>query len=113
MKKLLIWMHDWGVIVVMVLLLINMMQNCSQSRRIDNNTKAIKINTVRIDSMVQTLKINYNKDELDLRLEILGYQVSKRMLYDNNAIIRRITRPDDQMNKYDERLDSLRGKLKK
>lgn len=66
-----------------------------------------------VDSLENTISTNiYTKEELDTRMEILGYEISKRMLYDNNLIIRTKTRPDDMMNEYDIKIKELHEKLK-
>ena len=54
----------------------------------------------------------YTKDELDTRISIEGYEISKRMLYDQNTIVRTTVRPDDRMNEYDGKIKELREKLK-
>ena len=67
----------------------------------------------RLDSTMSSFKSQiYTKRELDIRMEIQGIRTSKRMLYDNNLIIRKPIRPDDKMNEYDVKLDSLENKLK-
>lgn len=54
----------------------------------------------------------YTKEQIDIRFAIEGYEISKRMLYDQNSIVRTITRPDDKMNEYDVKINELRKKLK-
>jgi len=57
-------------------------------------------------------RMTYSKEELDIRMEIEGYEISKRMLYDNNSVIRTKIRPDDKMNEYDQKIEGLRKQLK-
>jgi hypothetical protein len=44
-------------------------------------------------------------------MEIEGYEISKRMLYDQNAIVRTTVRPDDRMNEYDKKIKELQEKI--
>jgi len=48
---------------------------------------------------------------MDTKLEIHGLETSKRMLYDNNVIVRTSVRPDDRMNEYDQQIKALEKKL--
>lgn len=66
-----------------------------------------------VDSLQKNINDQvYNKVELDIRMEILGFEISKRMLYDQNAIVRTTVRPDDKMNEYDQKIRELRKKLR-
>lgn len=114
MKNTLLWLRDYGIILLVLVLLINTLQTCNSRRQAEKNYKQIEINTKRIDSIVANKNIFIlQQEELGLLLHINGYQISKRMLYDNNAIIRKITRPDDQMNIYDQEILKLEKELNK
>ena len=124
MVDLLKWLNKYGVMVIIFLLLVISLQHCNQNSKLNATIKNVAAVTASVDSLTSQIKSNteyvisagkdvYNKEETDLVLEINGYKVSKRMLYDNNAIIRKVTRPDDQMNAYDIKIDSLLVLLKR
>ena len=64
------------------------------------------------DSMMTELESRPTAEEVNILLEIKGLETSKRMLYDQNAIVRTTIRPDDRMNEYDQKIKALREKLK-
>ena len=53
----------------------------------------------------------YTKDQLDIKMEIEGYEISKRMLFDNNTVVRTTRRPDDILIEYDNKIKELRKKI--
>jgi len=44
-------------------------------------------------------------------MEIEGYEISKRMLFDNNTVVRTTRRPDDILIEYDNKIKELRKKI--
>lgn len=52
-------------------------------------------------------QISKSEDNLKKQIKIEGLQTSKRMLYDQNAIVRTAIRPDDKMHQYDEEIKKL------
>jgi hypothetical protein len=78
----------------------------SEVRKLKNEVSELNH---KVDSLNSSI---YTKTELDIRMSIEGYEVSKRMLYDQNAIVRTIVRPDDRMNEYDSKIKELRSKIK-
>ena len=100
------------LMIFIILSLINTCNSCKSNRLSQKN----QTETHKLDSSVRHLDSIiysdfYNKKELNLRMEIDGLRISKRMLYDNNAIVRQITRPDDQMNLYDKMIEKLQKEL--
>lgn len=100
-------------IAIFVLLFISFFDGCNTKNHIkktnDNVTEMreeINITYNELDS------IFYTKEEVDLIIEIQSYKISKRMLYDNNAIVRTKIRPDDRMIEYDKKIEQLEKKLK-
>ena len=86
---------SWAIVLFFAL--IATYQTCSTSRKV----AALKVQLQeKMDSLA-------TKDELRKTVEIEGLKVSKRMLYDNNAIIRTTIRPDDRMNQYDEEIKKI------
>lgn len=85
--------------IVLALLLIIFVQQCSSSSRISKIEKQAKVMNVRIDSV-------YTSD-LKKMIEIEGLKTSKRTLYDWNAVVRSAIRPDDRMNEYDAEIQKI------
>ena len=85
--------------IVLALLLIIFVQQCSNSNRISKIEKQAKVMNVRIDSV-------YTSD-LKKMIEIEGLKTSKRTLYDWNAVVRSAIRPDDRMNEYDAEIQKI------
>jgi hypothetical protein len=57
----------------------------------------------------KSVKKQLNSSGIDLKrqMKIEGLETSKRMLYDQNAIVRTAIRPDDKMHQYDEEIKKL------
>ena len=85
--------------IVLALLLIIFVQQCSNASRISKIEKQAKVMNVRIDSV-------YTSD-LKKMIEIEGLKTSKRTLYDWNAVVRSAIRPDDRMNEYDAEIQKI------
>lgn len=83
-------------LVTLGLVLVIFVQNCS-------NTK--KYNSLKKEMTAQSAKIEKLATKKDLKVE--GLEISKRMLYDNNAIVRTAVRPDDRMNQYDQEIKKI------
>jgi hypothetical protein len=88
--------------------------NWDDPRIKDTEESMLKDARLAVDKSLKTIEKHglYDKGELDVRMSIEGYEVSKRMLYDQNAIVRTVQRPDDRMNEYDAKIKQLREKLK-
>jgi hypothetical protein len=67
--------------------------------------------TCRTQKAVSSMKTKVDqvptREEVQRQIQIEGLRTSKRMLYDNNAIIRTTIRPDDRMNEYDLEIKKL------
>ena len=114
MKTFLSYIRDYGMFVLIFVLLINAMQNCSQSRTIDRNTKIIYSNVAKIDSINKVLsggEYSVRQAELSIMLEIQRLQTAKLILYDWNTVVRTVVRPDDRMNEYDVQIANLTKEL--
>lgn len=89
------------------------LSQCSSKRKIK---KAIETNMIlqtnQIDSVINLRTIQLY-EELKLESEIQGYKLAKRILYDQNAIVRTTIRPDDRMNEYDIKIGELEKEQKK
>lgn len=85
--------------IVLALLVILFVQQCSTSSKVSKIEKQAKIMNTRIDSV-------YTSD-LKKMIEIEGLKASKRTLYDWNAVVRTAVRPDDRMNEYDAEIQKI------
>lgn len=83
--------YSWAI--VLFLMLVVTFQTCSTSKKVSKlGTKVENVPT---------------RSEMQKAIQIEGLKTSKRMLYDNNAIIRTAIRPDDRMNEYDEEIKKI------
>lgn len=87
-------------------------RGCSTASNLDKMTKEIKALTIKVNSNDSLLQNIDNKEDIDLKLEINGLETSKRLLYDENSIVRTKIRPDDRMNDYDEKINKLKSELR-
>lgn len=96
--------NKFGLIAVLCLVLLNTCNTCNTHRDLYTVSD-------RIDS-IQT-QLNNTKNEISTRVEINSLETSKRILYDQNSIVRSVTRPDDRMNEYDNQIKELQKKIQK
>jgi hypothetical protein len=77
-----------------------------------NTNSIVKKTNKKIDSLitVTTNNTGYVQSTI-VRFQIEGLKTSKRMLYDNNYIIRTSSRPDSLMNSYDKQIEELEKQL--
>jgi hypothetical protein len=100
-----------AIYVLIALTAINSCNSCSSKKESQRLRKDVDSLSVVIKTMDNTMKSSYDKKELDIRMAIEGYEVSKRMLYDNNTVVRTTQRPDDIIIGYDNKIKELRAKL--
>jgi hypothetical protein len=98
--------NKFGLTAVLLMLMLSTCNTCNMRRDIAAVSE-------RADSLQLQLNKVYTKEELDARMEVQGLETSKRMLYDQNAIVRTTVRPDDRMNEYDQQIKALEKKFKK
>lgn len=82
---------SWAIILGLIIIIF--FQTCSNSRK--------------IGALNDKVNSQPTLEQIDNKVQIEGLKASKRMLYDNNAIIRTTVRPDDRMNQYDEEIKKL------
>lgn len=90
---------SWAIMFFMTFVI--MLQTCSTRKKTDKALEMIEQIHNRVDSLPTLPQI-----EKQFRIE--GLEISKRMLYDNNAIVRTVIRPDDKMNEYDQEIKKLK-----
>lgn len=99
----------YAIYIIAIMSLVHGCNSCSTSKEIAKLRKEVDT----LENTVSVLKAQtYTKEQIDVRFAIEGYEVSKRMLYDQNAIVRTVMRPDDRMAEYDENIAELKKKLK-
>jgi hypothetical protein len=89
---------------LILLIFLNFFDSCSIKSKlstIDKNVKQIKFSQDTLKANVLPYK------DIIKEIKIDGLRTSKRILYDNNAIIRTTVRPDDRMNYYDQEINKL------
>lgn len=91
------------LVAILFLQLISTIGTCNNGNKLTANKKEINQLNAKVDS---------NQKNTQIMMELEGYKISKRMLYDNNSIIRTKERPDDVMAEYDKSIDGLQKKLK-
>lgn len=112
MNKVNTLLNKYFIYAIWAFLFMSLVVNMRSCGVVKESRKA-REEIVTLQVEIDSLKSNvYTKDELDVRMEILGYEISKRMLYDQNAIVRTAVRPDDRMNEYDKKIKELREQLK-
>jgi hypothetical protein len=99
----------YAIWIVCMLALFSTCNSCSSVRTANKALKEADTTAAQLKALQTQI---YTKEELDIRLEILGLETSKRTLYDWNAVVRTAVRPDDQMNLYDKQIKDLQAKLK-
>lgn len=111
MNKIIIKLEKFVLIpiyVIFIIALIGGVRGCSSKKENIKLRKDVNILSSKIDSLNSNI---YTKEEINIVFALEGYEISKRILYDQNAIIRKVTRPDDKMNEYDLKIKELRKKL--
>lgn len=99
----------YAIYVLAVMSMVNGCNSCNTSKEVNKIRKEVDT----LEAGISNLKNHiYTKEEADTRMAIEGYEISKRMLYDQNAIVRTVMRPDDRMAEYDLKIKELREKLK-
>ena len=99
----------YAMYAMLVLALVGNIRSCNTNKEVSKLRKDVDSLATNVNMLNSHI---YTKDELDTRISIEGYEISKRMLYDQNTIVRTTVRPDDRMNEYDGKIKELREKLK-
>lgn len=98
-------------------LFFSMMSGCMSCRTYTLNNNASTTQKKVNDSLVSVINnMNqnmYNKKQIGLLFERNMYQISKEVVYTNNAIVRTATRPDDVIKSYDDNINKIDQELKK
>lgn len=98
----------YGVILILIITLLNFFNTCGTKGKIQQTNK-------RIDNLQTTINHNdsLNREIESIQNEISNLEIAREVVYTNNAIVRQVTRPDDVMNNYSNRIKDLQKKLDK
>lgn len=96
---------SYAIYAMLFLIMIMFFKMCGISKREREMNDSVKVLEQKMDSIQNDTKT------IDVKMKIEGYEISKRMLYDQNAIVRTVIRPDDRMNQYDSSMKALRSKI--
>jgi hypothetical protein len=105
------FLNKYVSIAIYALILISMLNgcnSCSSKKEVQRLKKEVDSLSVSVHELKNS---SYSKTELNTRIAIEGYEISKRMLYDNNTVVRTSKRPDDIIIEYDNKIKELRAKL--
>lgn len=116
MNKFIIKLTQHAIIalwIIAILGIFSFFRGCTTSKQIkDLQTELIVVKESN-DSLRAAIYENFwTKEELDIRMEIHGLETSKRTLYDWNAVVRTVIRPDDKMKEYNDRINELRRSIR-
>ena len=75
--------------------------NERNGRRIDKLENTLS----KTDSTIST---KVSEATLKKEMEILQLEISKNVLYDWNSVVRQVTRPDDRMKYYDDKIKEIK-----
>jgi cell division protein FtsL len=100
------------MVAIFLMTVLNTCNSCAQNKEDVKFRKEIDSLSSQIESQYTKEEIDQKLDNITVEMQIEGLEISKRMLYDNNAIIRTTIRPDDQMAEYDRKIKELRDKQK-
>lgn len=110
MKNILDLISKYAVFLLIGLTAMNGCNSCSHTKEASKLRREVDSLNVSLNTFKNSV---YNKEQLDLRMSVEGFEISKRMLYDQNAIVRTTVRPDDMMNEYDTKIKELQEKISK
>lgn len=97
------------LIACLLMMFLSTCNSCSSKSEMTRVKKELVKTQEKLDSLNSNI---FTKSELSIKLEIEGLKTSKRMLYDQNAIVRTTVRPDDRMNEYDTQIKELEKTIK-
>lgn len=88
----------WGILIITLLNVMIFFSTCGTKSKIEKLEK--KYNTVLYNDSIQG-EIN------SIDREILLNETSREVVYNWNAVVRTVERPDDVMNKYNSKIKEL------
>ncbi len=99
---------------IIFLLLLIFLQTCGVNSKLKRTMKKQQSLIEQVDTMNYYINNNLmSKEAILIQNEIVRYNIINDVLYDQNAIVRTVYRPDDRMRYYQLQLDSLQSKYNK
>jgi hypothetical protein len=112
MEKIRLFLNKWGLATLVVICLLTFINTCGTKSQNERNGRRVDALEKVIVSLDSTLSDKVSNEEIEILLEISALETARRVVYDNNTIVRTTKRPDDVMNEYDAKIKELRKKLK-
>ena len=116
MEKITLWITKHKNTLIITFMFLIWMNGCQTNRNLTNEISTIKQTQTQIlrvnDSILQLNKEIPTRNYVSSYFEIEGYRISKRILYDNNLIVRTKERPDDRMMEYDNEIEKIKQNVK-
>ena len=102
------FISKWGILIILFLNIIVFFNTCGNKGRVEKLEKKI---TNLQQAIISSDSLDRAISSIDREISIL--ETAREVVYTNNAIIRTITRPDDVMNTYSQKIKELQLKKEK
>lgn len=112
MGKITNFFNKYGLMITVVLTLMIFLNTCGSKSVNERNGRRIDKVEKSISTLDSTLNTKVSNEKLDLLLQINALEISRDVTYNQNAIIRNLTRPDDYVNECNKKIKELQEKLK-
>ena len=112
MNKLMNFINKYGTLILIVLALLIFMNTCGTKGNIERNGRRIDKLEKAVSTTDSILSTKISSEKMDILLKINALEISREVVYTNNAIVRTTERPDDVINKYNVQIKELQEKLK-
>jgi len=96
--------------LIVLLSLFSWLRGCSTAKENTRLRKEVNSLSSEVDSINKVISDLPKLEDIQKEFQIEGYRISKRTLYDQNAIVRTKVRPDDRMNEYDQKIEELQSR---
>lgn len=112
MNKILDFLNKFGMLILVIMGILILLGTCGTKGNIERNGRRIdKLEKVVLSTdSIMSLKIS--SERMDILLKINALEISREVVYTNNAIVRTAERPDDVINAYNNEIKELQEKLK-
>lgn len=111
MKKVVEFLNKYGNLILIFLGLSLILNTCGTKGNIEKNGKRLDKLEKAILKNDSILSLKISSEKMDILLKINALEISREVVYTNNAIVRTSERPDDVINKYNNQIKELQEKL--
>jgi len=112
MKKILDFLNNYGILILILLGLFIILNTCGTKGNIERAGRRIDKLEKTISTTDSILALKISSDKMEILLKINALEIAREVVYTNNAIVRTTTRPDDVINNYNNQIKELQEKLK-